>query len=292
MTILVLSPGMFTTVQDLGRPGHGVEGVSRAGAADPLALRIGNRLLGNPDNAAALEMTLLGGAFQFPDGARIVFTGGRLTSLPHYEIVEAKPGEIIRAGALETGARCYLCVSGGIDVPLVAGSASTHVLSGLGGQPLKKGDILPIGKTRNPPSIKALPAELTNYSTQLRVTRGPQADQFDEAAFYANEYTVSQDSNRMGLRLEGPAILSPGHGQMITEGVPLGAIQIPANGQPIILFVDQQTTGGYPKIANVITADIPNTAQLRPRGHVRFQLVTNQEAQAALCRQEELLHQL
>jgi antagonist of KipI len=292
MTILVQSPGMFTTVQDLGRPGYGVQGVSRAGAADPLALRIGNRLLGNPDNTAALEMTLLGGTFLFPDGAQMALTGARSASLPNYEIINAKPGESIRVGPLETGARSYLCVSGGIDAPLVAGSASTHILSGLGGQPLKKGDILPIGKTRNPLTPKAIPAELTNYPTELRVTRGPQADQFDEGAFYANEYTVSQDSNRMGLRLEGPTISSPQHGQMITEGVPLGAIQIPANGQPIILFVDQQTTGGYPKIANVITADIPNTAQLRPRDHVRFQLVTNQEAQAALRRQEELLNQL
>jgi len=292
MTILVQSPGMFTTVQDLGRPGHGVQGVSRAGAADPLALRIGNRLLGNADNAPALEMTLLGGTFQFPDGAQIVLTGGRPASLPAYEIIIAKPGETIRIGPLETGARCYLSVSGGIEVPLVAGSASTHTLSGLGGQPLKKGDTLPIGKTGKTPATKTLPAELKTYSTQLRVTRGPQADQFDEAAFYTSEYTVSQDSNRMGLRLEGPPVTGPQHGQMITEGVPLGAIQIPANGQPIILFVDQQTTGGYPKIANIITADIPSTAQLRPRDHIRFQLVTNQEAQAALRRQEELLNQL
>src|SRR6187431_1580344 len=110
MTILVQSPGMFTTVQDLGRPGHGVQGVSRAGAADPLALRIGNRLLGNADNAPALEMTLLGGTFQFPDGAQVVLTGGRPAGLPAYEIIIAKPGESIRIGTLETGARCYLSV--------------------------------------------------------------------------------------------------------------------------------------------------------------------------------------
>jgi antagonist of KipI len=292
MTILVQSPGMFTTVQDLGRPGHGVQGVSRAGAADPLALRIGNRLLGNPDNAPALEMTLLGGTFQFPDGAQFVLTGGRSASLPNYEGIDAKPGETIRVGPLETGARCYLCVAGGIDVPLVAGSASTHTLSGLGGQPLKKSDVLPIGKPGTRSEKHSIPAELRNYSKQLRVTRGPQADEFDEAPFYANEYTVSQDSNRMGLRLEGPALESSQHGQMITEGVPLGAIQIPANGQPIILFVDQQTTGGYPKIANIITADIPSSAQLRTRDVIRFRLVTNQEAQAALRRQEELLNQI
>ena len=291
MTIVVQSPGMFTTVQDLGRPGHGVHGVSRAGAADPLALRIGNRILGNDDNAAALEMTLLGGTFTFPDGARIALTGGRPASLPSYECIEVQPGQTLRIGPLESGARCYLCVRGGIDAPLTAGSASTHVLSGLGGQALKKGDVLAVKNSANVPTIKTIPNELKTYSRLLRVTRGPQASQFDEATFYDNEYTVSPDSNRMGLRLEGPPVPCPQHGRMITEGVPLGAIQIPANGQPIILFVDQQTTGGYPKIANIITADIPSTAQLRPGDHVRFRLVTNEEAQTELRRQEQLLNQ-
>ncbi len=292
MTILVQSPGMFTTIQDLGRPGHGIQGVSRAGGADPLALRIGNRILGNNDNAAALEMTLLGGTFTFPDGARIALTGGRPDGLASYEVINAEPGQTVRIGTLETGARCYLCVHGGIDAPLVAGSASMHVLSGLGGQPLKKGDILAIGKSTTQPKNIPVPRELRTYSHLLRVTRGPQASQFEEVTFYDSEYIVSPDSNRMGLRLDGPPVEGPQHGQMITEGVPLGAIQIPANGQPIILFVDQQTTGGYPKIANIITADIPSTAQLRPRDRVRFQLVTNEAAQAALRRQEQLLSQL
>jgi antagonist of KipI len=292
MTIVVQSPGMLTTVQDLGRPGYGVQGISRAGAADPLALRIGNRILGNPGNAAALEMTLLGGTFLFPGGGSIALTGGRLGSLPTYQVVRVEPGQTVRTGALESGARCYLCVSGGIDAPLVAGSASTHVLSGLGGRPLRKGDILTIKRTTNEPTGNQVPSELTTYGNLLRVTRGPQALQCDEECFYSNEYTVSADSNRTGLRLAGKAIASLQHGWMITEGVPLGAIQIPANGKPIILFVDQQTTGGYPKIANIITADIPSTAQLRPGDQVRFRLVTNDEAQLALRRQEELLNQV
>ena len=292
MTILVHSPGMLTTVQDLGRPGHGIQGVSRAGAADPLALRLGNRLLGNPDNTPALEMTLLGGAFEFPNGAQIVLTGARPAAHPVNQLIEIKPGDTLRIGPLETGARCYLCVHGGIAVPLTAGSASTHVLSGLGPQPLKKGDILPINASFNEPIAKLVPTALAVHRKTIRVTRGPQAAQFDEADFYKAEFTVSTDSNRMGIRLEGPSIPNPQQGQMVTEGVPLGAIQIPANGQPIILFVDQQTTGGYPKIANVITADIPCTAQLRPRDQIRFQLVTNHEAQTALRLQEYLLNQL
>ncbi|MFN0101019.1 MAG: biotin-dependent carboxyltransferase family protein [Bryobacteraceae bacterium] len=283
---------MFTTVQDLGRPGHGIQGVSRAGAADSLALRIGNRILGNDDNAPALEMTLLGGTFSFPEGAQIALTGGRPATLPAYRIIDVQPGESIRVGELETGARCYLCIRGGIDASLVAGSASTHVLSGLGGRPLRKGDLINIGNPTNEPMNKPIPPELTTYRKLLRVTKGPQASQFPEDTFYCNEFTVSPDSNRMGIRLEGPPIASPQHGQMITEGVPLGAIQIPANGQPIILFVDQQTTGGYPKIANIVTADLPSTGQLRPRDRVRFQLVSNAEAQQLLRQQEALLSQL
>lgn len=292
MTIIVQSPGMFTTVQDLGRPGYGIEGVSRAGAADPLALRIGNRILGNHDNAPALEMTLLGGTFTFPEGGQIALTGGRPAHLPSYQIIDVQPGETVRIGPLETGARCYLCIRGGIDAPLVAGSASAHVLSGLGGPPLKRGDILTSKHATNEPTNRQIPKPLTTYSNLLRVTEGPQASLCVRETFYNNEYTVSPDSNRMGLRLEGPSIAGAQHDRMITEGVPLGAIQIPANGQPIILFVDHQTTGGYPKIANVISADIPSTAQLRPRGRVRFRLVTNEQAQQLLRDQEALLNQL
>lgn len=286
MTIVVTAPGMFTTVQDLGRPGYGVQGVSRAGAADPLSLRIGNRLLGNPDNTAGLEMVLLGGTFLFPEGARIVLTGD-------WRVRDVARGESVRAGDFVNSARCYLCVRGGISVPLVAGSASTHVLSGLGGGPLRKGDILPIGpEPPMPISRWSVPAALIEHRTTFRVTAGPQADQFETGVFYESEYTVSPDSNRMGLRLDGPPVPAPQHGKMVTEGVPLGAIQIPANGQPIILFVDQQTTGGYPKIANVITADLPALGRLRPRDRIRFQLVTNAEAQHLLREQEALLDTL
>ncbi|MBI2686524.1 MAG: biotin-dependent carboxyltransferase family protein [Acidobacteria bacterium] len=267
MRILVDNPGMFTTIQDLGRPGHGLDGVSRAGAADSQALKIGNQILGNAPNTPGLEMTLLGGTFTFPEGAQIALTGGKPAAHQINKLIELKPGETLRVGGLETGARCYLCVRGGIDVPLVAGSASTHVLSGLGPPPLRKGDELRIGPPQGEPIGEVTPPE---YRKQIRVTEGPQADLFDTEIFYQSEYTVTAGSNRMGLRLEGPPLASH-DSQMVTEGVPLGAIQIPANGQPIILFVDQQTTGGYPKVANVITADLPSVAQLRPHDRIRFQ---------------------
>jgi biotin-dependent carboxylase-like uncharacterized protein len=292
MTILVHSPGLLTTVQDLGRPGHGIDGVSRAGAADPLALRLGNLLLGNPANTPALETTLLGGTYVFPDGATIALTGATPSALAPYEIHTIAPGQTIQLGPLTNGARCYLCVQGGIDVPRIGGSASTHLLSGLGGGPILKGAVLQIAATTNEPKPTTIPPALKTYRKTVRVTRGPQADQFESKLFYQTEYQVTQETNRMGIRLAGPPIPTTHNSQMRTEGVPLGAIQIPANGQPIILFVDQQTTGGYPKIANVITADFPSLGQLRPGDKVRFEQVSPVEARRLLLEQESQIEAL
>ena len=292
MTILIQSPGLLTTIQDLGRPGHGIDGVSRAGAADPLALRLGNLLLGNPANSPALETTLLGGTYLFPEGATIALTGATPSALAPCEVHRIAPGQTIQLGPLTNGARCYLCVQGGIDVPKIANSASTHLLSGLGGTALLKGAVLPIGPPTNEPNRTTIPPALTTYRKTLRVTRGTQADQFESRLFYQTEYQVTQDTNRMGIRLAGPPVPTTHDSQMRTEGVPLGAIQIPANGQPIILFVDQQTTGGYPKIANVITADLPSLGQLRPGDTVRFEQVSPIEARRLLLEQEAQIEAL
>jgi biotin-dependent carboxylase-like uncharacterized protein len=295
--IHVQSPGLFTTVQDLGREGFGPMGVSPSGAADPIALRLGNRLVGNPEGTAGLEMTLLGGAFAFPDGAIVALTGSDFSApVPLWTSVQVPPGETVRLGPTRTGARCYLSVQGGIDVPRFLGSASTHMLSGLGGlegRPLRKGDVLTIGKATGEFRKRTVPPhvlERLSLRKVLRATRGPQWDWFaDPSAFYASAYRVTEEANRMGLRLEGTPVSALSHGQMISEGVSLGAIQIPAGGQPIILFVDQQTTGGYPKIANVIAADIPSVGQLRPRDEIRFEQVTFETARSLLREQEELL---
>jgi len=302
--IQVQAPGLFTTVQDLGREGFGPMGVSPSGAADPMSLRLGNRLVGNAEGAAALEMTLLGGAFLFPDGAIVALAGSdfgaSLDGAPvgSWISLEARPGQTLRLGPTRSGARCYLCVQGGIAVKPFLGSASTHVLSGLGGlegRPLRKGDILNIGSAS--PSLrkrtiapKAL--ERLSPSKVLRVTPGPQSDWFPESSqllFYSVAYRVTEESNRMGLRLEGPPIPENSGGRMISEGVSLGAIQIPHGGQPIILFVEQQTTGGYPKIANVISADLHSVGQLRPRDEIRFERVDWQTARALFQEQEKLL---
>lgn len=319
--IHVQAPGMLTTVQDLGREGFGPLGVSPSGAADAIALRIGNRLVGNAEGAAGLEMTLHGGTFAFPEGAVVALTGSDFGAMldeapvPAWASFEAKPGQTLRLGPTRSGARCYLCVRGGIKVTPFLGSASTHLLSRLGGhegRALRKGDVLKIGEalaenekgtgkngcsTGRAPTLnrarKVAPEALERLAPRkvLRVTPGPQSDWFPKAvhkAFYSSTYRVAEGSNRMGLRLEGPAI-SGAHGEMISEGVSLGAIQIAAGGLPIILFVEQQTTGGYAKIANVISADLHSLGQLRPRDEIRLELVDWQTARRLLIEQERLL---
>jgi antagonist of KipI len=303
-TIHVQTPGLQTTVQDLGRNGFGPVGVSPSGAADPISLRLGNRLVGNDESAAGLEMMLLGGTFAFPEGAILALTGSDFGAILNDvrvelgESIEVRPGQTLRLGPTSSGARCYLCVQGGIAVKPFLGSASTHILSGLGGfegRALRKGDVLRVGSARKPfRERKVAPQAVEDLSRRnvLRVTAGPQVDWFSESSqrsFYANNYRVGEQSNRMGLRLEGAAITQRGAGQMITEGVSLGAIQVPAGGSPIILFVEQQTTGGYPKIANVIAADIHRVGQLRPRDEIRFEEVTFDAARALLTEQEKLL---
>jgi biotin-dependent carboxylase-like uncharacterized protein len=297
---------MFTTVQDLGRYGYGPLGVSPSGAADPLALRIGNRIVGNPESAAALEMTLLGGKFLFPNGGLIAVTGSDFGATANGRTIEPwtatviAPGERVDFGPTRSGARCYLCVHGGIALKPLLGSASTHILTGLGGfegRPLKKGDQLPLNAAHETTPLIANRETLNRLSPRkiLRATAAPQTRLFSEkslAAFYGSTYRVTEESNRVGLRLEGPPLETPQSGHMISEGVSLGAIQIPAGGQPIILFIEQQTTGGYPKIANIISADLPSVGQLRPRDEVHFEFVTPATARALIREQEHLVNTL
>ncbi len=308
--IQVQSPGMFTTVQDLGRYGYGPLGVSPSGAADPIALRIGNMLVGNPENTAALEMTLLGGTFTFEEGGVVALAGSDFgttlndpgvdgAAVQMYTASEIRPGQTLKMGATRSGARCYLCIAGGIAVKPFLNSASTHILTGLGGfegRALRKGDVLATGDAHRKhgihPKIRIDILEKLSPRKTLRTTPAPQTDWFSPESlrrFYEGAYTVTEESNRMGLRLQGPALETPHGGHMISEGVSLGAIQTPAGGQPIILFVEQQTTGGYPKIANVISADLPSVGQLRPRDEIHFELVTTETARALVRLQEEAI---
>ena len=282
----------MTTVQDLGRPGYAHLGISASGAADALCLRAGNLLVGNAEGAPALEMTLAGGTFEFESRAIIALTGAEFeASIPMWMAVWVRPGQQVRCGHARSGARCYLCVNGGIDVPLVLGSASTHLLTGLGGfegRALKRDDVLALGPAHRT-STRQRTAALRGQSGSpavLHVTAPASA-----YALCGSTWEVKEDSDRMGLRLHGPA-LDRHTGHMLTEGVPLGAVQVPPDGQPIILFVEHQTTGGYPQIANVISADFSAVGQLRPRDQVRFEQVSIDAALTLLEAQEEWLHTL
>jgi antagonist of KipI len=305
MSLLVVeSAGLQTTVQDFGREGFGVLGISASGAADAVALRLGNLLLENKAGVPALEMTLTGGTFLFPDGAVICLAGANFDAQVEGQALEVwrphaiLPGRRVAFGATRDYARCYLCVAGGIGVEEFLGSASTQLLSGLGGwegRALRKGDVLQIGKLEKKIRRRKLrPGVLDTLKPvkKLRVTRGPQFDWFAEEAqrtLASGEFVVSEDSNRIGLRLDGPRLAARGHAEMISEGTPVGAIQVTPSGQAIILFVEQQTTGGYPKIANVIGADLHCVGQLRPRDTIRFEEVPLAAARELWIEQQSLL---
>ncbi|TVQ76280.1 MAG: biotin-dependent carboxyltransferase family protein [Phycisphaeraceae bacterium] len=311
----IVEPGMLTTVQDLGRIGHSAIGVTTAGAADPLSLRIGNRLLGNDDHDAALEITLIGGHF-IPDADTIVcLTGADTTGssigdgetrrdLPAWTPMPVRAGESIRIGHCTTGTRAYLCIAGGIRTPPALGSRSTHIPSGIGGhegRALKPGDTLPIGEQASH-HIYSKPSQATieriraiHARRSLRITHGAHTlrfarDQLDR--FEQSVYTMTEQSDRMGIRFRGTAITPPGDGHLRSEATTIGAIQVPHAGQPIVLFVDRPTTGGYPIIACIIAADLPALAQCRPQDELRFQFITRHHAVALLKEQEQIFDDL
>jgi antagonist of KipI len=304
-SLVVQSPGLLTTVQDLGRPGFGPMGVSPSGAADPVALRLGNLLVGNEPGAAALEMTLLGGSFFFPQGAVVALTGADFGATSNGRPLEMwtpqsiAPGAELVLGPTRNFARSYLAIAGGIAVTPFLGSASTHLLSGTGGhegRALRKGDILQLGEPKGKTLTRGISQTLLQTLRPrriLRVTEGPQFAAFSEDAkqtFFRSTFRVSEESDRTGLRLEGPRIPCESSAEMITEGVSLGAIQVTPSGQPIVLFVEQQTTGGYPKIANIIGVDLHRVGQLRPRTEIRFERISLAVARSLWIEQERMLN--
>ena len=298
----VIAPGLLTTVQDLGRPGYAHLGVSASGAADPLSLRLGNLLVGNSETAAALEMTIAGGTFRFPEGATFALAGsdfaGELdgAAVPPWTTTTASPGATLRTSNTQAGARCYLAVRGGIRVPPFLRSASTHLLSGLGGvagRAVRTGDLLRIGRAPvNSPKLGLRASTLARLAplTTYRVTVGAHASRFSQSTldlFYSSAYTVTDQMNRMGLRLSGHVLKTADDRGVLSLGVTCGCIQVTNAGQPLILFVEQQTTGGYPLIASIISADLPSVGQLRPGDAIRFQTVSTEEAVRILKRQEQ-----
>jgi len=306
--IVVEAPGYLTTVQDLGRPGHAAIGISASGAADPIALRIGNRLTGNDDGAAALEMTVVGGVFRFECDTVIALAGAdaaaRLRGRPvvPWQAYAVGLGDTLTCSAVRDGARAYLCVRGGVAVPLLYRTASTHLLTGLGGfkgRALVAGDRLTLGDPApcGPFASPVDPSMIPGYrrGERFRVTKGPQADWFSPdvtAAFHDALWRVAEACDRMGIRLDGPELRIADPRELLTEGVCLGAVQIPSGGLPIVLSVEHQTTGGYPKIANVIAADLARLGTLRPRDTIRFAPVDLTEARALFREQQDALDAL
>jgi len=302
--ITVIEPGLQTTVQDLGRFGHAAVGVVESGAADGLSLRAGNRLLGNADGAAGLEMALVGAAVRFDGDAAVALAGARVEAtvdgraVAMWAPIAVRAGETLRVGPVLGGARVYLCVGGGVRTQRVMGSRATHVMSGVGGAALRAGDGVAIGQRsaefQVPSSECAWIADAIGRR-MLRVTRGTHSGLFGEAAleaFAGVEWRVSDRSDRVGVRLEGAAVAVRERGELASEGVPCGAVQVTPSGGPIVLLHDRPVTGGYPVIACVIGADLCALGQLRARETVRFEFVEVEEAHALLREQEALLDRI
>ena len=264
--IEVIDPGPLATVQDRGRPGFAHLGVSPSGAGDRRALERGNRLVGNADGAAAIECTLSGPRLRFLAPAVVGLTGAEERGP-----FEAKPGDELAVGAYTRGVRLYVCVRGGIDVAPVLGSRSTDLLGGLGPAPLRAGDVLAVGSEACP-DMAPEPYELPERPL-LRVSPGPRADWFVEDTFatlVTAAWRVRPDSNRVGIRLDGPQLRWALEGELESEGLVAGAMQVPPGGQPILLGPDHPTTGGYPVLAVVDVDDLWVAGQLRPGETARF----------------------
>lgn len=302
---VVLRSGLLTTVQDLGRWGSQALGVPVGGPMDSFAHRLANALVGNGADAATLEVTLLGPELR-AERALVAAVAGAEFELTvdgrpvgHQTAFSLAPGEVLRFGARHGGSRAYLAVAGGIDTPPVLGSRSTHLVSrmgGLAGRALGGGDVLPVGTARPgavPPPGRRFTRLPPAGRASLRVMLGPQDSWFSRQsidALLGGTYGVSTRSNRMGFRLDGPALAVLRQDEPLSEPVPFGAIQVPAGGSPILLMADRQTAGGYPKIATVIAADWPVAGQLGPGDEMTFTACTRAEARAALlARERELL---
>lgn len=297
--IRVLDPGFFTTVQDLGRLRFGHLGVPTAGAADAFSLRVANRLVGNPDGAAALEMTAQGVSLSFDAPTRIALAGAELEAsldgqpLPLHQTITVAAGAQLRTGRIHGGYRCYLAVAGGFKLPPVLGSVSSDTLSGLGPAPLSVDATLAVGEPSGPPPGFYLRAPSRfGASASLRILAGPQQDWFTPPArrqLLESEYRVQAQSDRTGVRLAGAALERARKDELPSMGMVAGAIQVPGSGQPIALLANHGSTGGYPVIANVISADLPLLAQLAPGSALRFTPVDRVQALAALQAGEERL---
>jgi antagonist of KipI len=324
MSISVLKPGLLTTVQDEGRFGHQQGGLVAGGALDAVALRTANLLVGNPASLAGLECTLRGPTLRFETDALLALTGADLAAsilgrpVPLGRPVAVRAGTILTFGAPKTTGRAWLAVAGGVAVPLVLGSRATYLRAGLGGlagRALRAGDELAVGEwsaagqrlyeslMRGAAANWA--AARWHFSTPplaspgaplvVRALPGPEYEQFalaSQRALWAESFAVTTEADRMGCRLSGPALARLARTELLSSAVTFGTVQVPAGGQPIVLLADRQTTGGYPRLAQVISADWGRLAQALPGTRLHFQPIALAEAQALYLAQEQQVRAL
>ncbi|UGT52609.1 biotin-dependent carboxyltransferase family protein [Nocardia asteroides] len=281
MLIFIERVGPLATVQDLGRPGWFDSGVGQAGAADRASLRLANRLVGNPEELAAIEV-LLGGLTLRADGHLTVAVTGAATPatvdgtpVGHASVLELAEGQVLRLGYATSGLRSYVAVRGGIDVPMVLGSRSRDTMSGIGPEPLRAGSQLPVGPSpRTLPTVEFAPVPVPPELLTVRAMPGPRAEWFaDPAELFRGSWSVSPDTDRIGARLdraEGAPLVRSITRELPAEGVALGSVQVPPSGQPVVFLADHPITGGYPVIAVVVDADVDRVAQARPGEKLRF----------------------
>ncbi len=303
----VIKPGFFTTVQDVGRWGFQRYGVPVSGAMDNYALVAANLLVGNKLNDACLEITLLGPELEFLSDTQIAITGAALSptlnggNVACWQTLQVCNGDVLSFGRLQSGCRAYVALRGGIDVPVVLGSKSTYVRGGFGGfegRRLKTGDVIQAHKISKLKSDFLVPQELVPcYHDELmvEVVLGPQSDYFTDQGLetlISSIYTVTAESDRMGYRLNGAKVEQKGSLKMISDAVPVGAVQVPRSGKPIIVMRDAQTTGGYPKIAVVSTSDISRLGQAKPNDKIRFSKISTSKARTKLLEYMKTLSQM
>jgi antagonist of KipI len=294
--LLVQDGGPLTTIQDLGRFGHLRVGIPTSGPMDREAFVLANRLVGNDDNSAGLECTLLGPRLEFTDARVVAITGADMAPTlngaptPTWESLTVQAGDVLRLGPVRRGVRTYVAVGGGIQTPLVLESRATYPrgrLGGLEGRALRKGDRLPLGRAVASSARRVRPDRIPAYpgEAEVAVILGPQEDRFTRAgidAFLTGPYEILPQSDRMGARLKGPFIEHTHGHDIISDGVPMGGVQVIGEGQPIVLLADRQSAGGYTKIATVCSFDLGRIGQVKPGGRLRFRRVTVAEAHAML----------
>lgn len=304
--IEIISAGILSTVQDLGRFGVMKNGFTQSGVMDTYSTKIANKLCKNDINTPVIEMTMFGITAKFIGEHVFAISGGifdiSLNSKPirTNKAYIAKDGDILSIKSAKQGLRCYLAVAGGFDVPLFMGSAATNLkikVGGFNGRKLKAGDILKIGKADKIKNIekRELPENIYNNTVKVRVVLGPQDDMFSEndlLLFSKQQYTVTSDLDRMGIRLWGIALRGKEKLEIISDAITFGSIQITNSGMPIILMADHQTTGGYAKIATVISADLPKLAQVKPKDKISFEIIDIDTAEKIAIKQKKHIDKL